>query len=370
MTTTNPRYIMIGGFLGAGKTTAVMQLAKRLSDQGKKTGLIANDQSIGLVDSALMKTTGLPVEEIAGGCFCCKFNSLIEATQRLSTDSIPEFFVAEPVGSCTDLVATVSYPLRRLYGDNYTVAPLSVLVDPVRARRVMGLDETKSFSDKVIYIYKKQLEEADYIVINKQELLDEAQKAKLKEALLSEFSPRDVLFCSARSGEGLDEWFERLFNEEIGNKQPMTLDYDVYADGEALLGWLNAAVSVESETEFNGNQFIDTIAKLVHAKLVEQNIEIAHLKMTLTPSEGLGDIASVNVVRNDFTPELAERLAEPVKKGQLIINLRAEATSDSLKQAVESSLEHQPFEAVRVALEHLEHFQPAKPNPTHRYAIA
>ncbi|MBZ0254937.1 cobalamin biosynthesis protein P47K, partial [bacterium] len=231
METTNPRYIMIGGFLGSGKTTAVMQLAKRLTRMNKSTGLIANDQSIGLVDSALMKTTGLPVEEIAGGCFCCKFNSLIDATQRLSKDSIPEFFVAEPVGSCTDLIATVSYPLRRLYGDDYTIAPLSVLVDPIRARRVMGLDTTRSFSDKVIYIYKKQLEEADYIIINKQELLDDSQNLELKEALMKEFSPRDVLFCSARIGEGLDEWFERLFNEEIGNKQPMALDYDVYADG-------------------------------------------------------------------------------------------------------------------------------------------
>ena len=38
------RYIMIGGFLGAGKTTAVAELAQRLSDEGKRVGLITNDQ--------------------------------------------------------------------------------------------------------------------------------------------------------------------------------------------------------------------------------------------------------------------------------------------------------------------------------------
>ena len=48
-------------------------------------------------------------------------------------------FLAEPVGSCTDLAATVSYPLRRLYGDAYSIAPYSVLVDPARAERVLGL---------------------------------------------------------------------------------------------------------------------------------------------------------------------------------------------------------------------------------------
>lgn len=49
-------------------------------------------------------------------------------------------FIAEPVGSCTDLAATVTYPLRRLYGDQFTIAPVSVLLDPVRALRVFGVE--------------------------------------------------------------------------------------------------------------------------------------------------------------------------------------------------------------------------------------
>ena len=46
------RYVMIGGFLGAGKTTAVARFAQRLTDEGKRVGLISNDQSRGLVDTA------------------------------------------------------------------------------------------------------------------------------------------------------------------------------------------------------------------------------------------------------------------------------------------------------------------------------
>ena len=68
------RYIMIGGFLGAGKTTAILQLAQKLHSQGTRVGLITNDQSFGLVDTALLNSQGLPVEEITGGCFCCRFN--------------------------------------------------------------------------------------------------------------------------------------------------------------------------------------------------------------------------------------------------------------------------------------------------------
>src|SRR6266699_3809021 len=159
------RYIMIGGFLGAGKTTSVARLAQRLAAQGRKVGLITNDQGSDMVDTAMLRSQGFATEEIPGGCFCCRFNSLVEAAQKLTAQSKPEVFIAEPVGSCTDLVATVTYPLRRLYGEDFDVAPVSVLVDPVRALRIFGLEPGGSFSEKVIYIYNKQLEEADLIVI-------------------------------------------------------------------------------------------------------------------------------------------------------------------------------------------------------------
>src|SRR6476620_1709005 len=155
------RYIMIGGFLGAGKTTAVLRPAEHLSARGQKVGLITNDQSVGLVDTAMLGAHGFDVQEITGGCFCCRFNSLVEAAEKLSEQTTPDVFIAEPVGSCTDLKATVDYPLRRIYGDQYAIAPLSVLVDPVRALRVLGIEQGKSFSEKVIYIYGKQLEEAE-----------------------------------------------------------------------------------------------------------------------------------------------------------------------------------------------------------------
>ncbi|MCH8147187.1 MAG: cobalamin biosynthesis protein P47K, partial [Planctomycetes bacterium] len=68
---------MLGGFLGAGKTTAVGRLATYATDRGLRVGLISNDQSSGLVDTALLRSQGFAVAEIAGGCFCCRFNSLL-----------------------------------------------------------------------------------------------------------------------------------------------------------------------------------------------------------------------------------------------------------------------------------------------------
>ena len=66
---------MIGGFLGAGKTTSVAALAKHLSATGRTVGLITNDQGRELVDTAMLRSKGFATEEISGGCFCCRFNN-------------------------------------------------------------------------------------------------------------------------------------------------------------------------------------------------------------------------------------------------------------------------------------------------------
>jgi G3E family GTPase len=359
------RYIMIGGFLGAGKTTAILQLAQKLHGQGTRVGLITNDQSFGLVDTALLHSQGLPVEEITGGCFCCRFQSLMDAAGKLTETAAPDVFIAEPVGSCTDLRAAVSYPLRRIYGDDYEISPLSVLVDPIRARRILGLDGGKAFSEKVLYVYDKQLEEADIIVINKTDLLDDAKLNELRLALAVKYPKARIVAISARTGEGTGVWHE-MFDDAMDLREAPEVDYEVYAEGEALLGWLNAAVQLESNDSFDGNALLRRIADEIQLRLGNGDAEIAHLKMTLSPDEG-NDLAVLNVVRGDGKPESIHRLQEDMSAGELLVNLRAEADPELLRETVRAVLEGlKP--AIGVAVDHVESFRPGKPQPTYRMA--
>ena len=362
------RYIMIGGFLGAGKTTAVAQLATTLHARGMRVGLITNDQGNGLVDTSVLRARGFATEEIPGGCFCCRFNSLVDAADKLTTASRPEVFIAEPVGSCTDLVATVTYPLRRIYGDRFTIAPLSVLIDPQRALRVFGLAEGRAFSEKVLYIYRKQLEEADLIVINKCDAITADDLARLQVALGREYPRAAVITVSARRGDGLEAWFERLLAQDQVARSVMHVDYEVYAEGEALLGWLNATVRLTAARDFDANIVIEALARDIQTRLNAAGGEVAHLKMTFSPEGGLNDLAAVNLVRSDFVPELGLRLDQPVPGGQLIINLRAETAPETLQTAVREALANlgSAFPGLMPRIDHLEYFRPGKPQPTHR----
>ena len=365
------QYIMIGGFLGAGKSTAVLALAEHMNKQGKRVGLITNDQSVGLVDTAMMKSAGHSVEEISGGCFCCRFDSLVQAADRLGESSTPDVFIAEPVGSCTDLVATVSYPLRRIYGERYRVAPLSVLVDPIRAERILGLTEGGNFTEKVVYVYRKQLEEADIIVINKTDLIDADRVDQLRAALSQLNSRARIVAVSVRDKTGLNDWFNLIDSTNAPELETMPIDYDIYAEGEALLGWFNGTVKLHSDKPFDGEVIMMDLAEAMRTDLAEMNAEIAHLKMTLVPDHHGGRTATLNVVRNDYIAELAQSLIEKMRSGLLIVNVRAEGDPDELARVVQRGMElviakHGGSGGVCITLEHEEHFRPGRPTPTWR----
>lgn len=360
-----PRYVMVGGFLGAGKTTALLRLANHFRGKGQRVGLITNDQSVGLVDTAMLAHHDFPVEEITGGCFCCRFNTLTEAARKLSESDTPEVFLAEPVGSCTDLTATVSYPLRRLYGQDFTIAPYTVLIDPTRAERILGLEQGKSFSPKVLYIYRKQLEEADIIGINKCDTLDDSRLSRLKSALEKEFPKAVVLAFSARTGQGFDTWTPILERDEQQTQPTMAVDYDTYAEGEALLGWLNLTARVNGE-EVDGNGLVLCLLTEIQQLCASDQIELAHLKATLTPDNG-NDLAIANLTRTDGEAELSHTLDDTLTTGELILNLRAEADPETLRFLVNTVLLRQP--GVTVTIQHIEAFRPGKPVPTHRDVV-
>ena len=358
---------MIGGFLGAGKTTAVSKLAAWLGDRGTRVGLIVNDQGSHLVDREVLADRGFPVQEIPGGCFCCRFDALLEVVRRMTEETQPEVFIAEPVGSCADLAATVTYPLRELHREGFSVGPLSVLVDPIRALRVFSLLDGDSFSEEIAYIYLKQLEEADVIVINKADLVEPAALQTLHRRLTREFPEARLFEVSALHGQGLEEWFEHILASDQVPRAVIEMDYDSYAEGEAQLGWFNGSLDVHGDQLFDGNRCLIELATEIQRRLAEADAEVAHLKMTLSDrgSEGLSE---VHLVRSDGAVELAQSLAGPIHAGELLVNLRAELDAGILREAVLEAVAGCSSSEAAISFEwqHLEAFKPGRPQPTHR----
>lgn len=360
----NPRYIMIGGFLGAGKTTTVGRLARRYTERGLKVGIVTNDQTTDLVDTHSLRSQGFDVGEVAGACFCCNFIELTATVERLSAAELPDVILAEPVGSCTDLVATVIRPLVQVYGRPLDVAPYGVILKPSHGSKILRGEAKAGFSPKAEYIFRKQLEEADFIVINRIDELAPEAVDELAALLESEFPDRPILRVSAKTGTGFDALCEFLEQDGEFGRRVMDLDYDIYAEGEAELGWLNSQVVVESHTPFDLDQFLlDVIARL-HRRFVAANAEAAHLK-TIGLCEGTYAVA--NLVSNSTQPELSLPSKAAVREANVVVNARVATDPQDLEKFVREEV----AAACRAigathTVETLQSFRPGRPVPTHR----
>src|SRR6185312_8958899 len=166
------KLILTGGFLGSGKTTAIQHACNLLIKEKVKVAVITNDQGEELVDSKYLQNFSIPVREVTNGCFCWNYNALLENIYYLSEKINPRIIFAESVGSCTDLVATIAKPLAEMHPE--LAVNISVFVDSYLL--YLFISGASSFSnDSVRYIFKKQMEEADILILNKADLLNAKQ---------------------------------------------------------------------------------------------------------------------------------------------------------------------------------------------------
>jgi Ni2+-binding GTPase involved in maturation of urease and hydrogenase len=358
---------MVGGFLGAGKTTAIARLARMYQAAGQKVGIVTNDQAADLVDTMSLRSQGFNVGEVAGSCFCCNFGALMSTVEKLSPDNRPDVVLAEPVGSCTDLVATVVQPLVQLFGGKFEVAPYGVILKPSHGRKILRNEPGGGFSPKAAYIFRKQLEEADFILLNRIDELPEAERQELHTLLSTQFPGVKVMLVSAKSGAGFNEVFEFLKQQGGFGRRILDLDYDIYAEGEAELGWLNASTTVKAKTPFALDSYLLTIIRQLQSSLAAAG-EVAHLK-AIGLWEGFYGVA--NLVSNQSEPELSLPSNCTVSDANVVVNARVAMDPAELERHVRQTVEAASRAiGASATIDELQSFRPGRPTPTHRMATA
>lgn len=360
----NPRFIMIGGFLGAGKTTTVARLARQFVGQGLRVAIVTNDQTDDLVDTQSLRSQGFDVGEVAGSCFCCNFNGLTATIEKLSADQLPDVILAEPVGSCTDLVATVIRPIMQVYDRPLDVAPYGVILKPSHGLKILRNVGKGGFSPQAAYIFRKQLEEADFIILNRIDELSPQQVEELCNLLDREFPDSPVVSMSAKTGEGFDAFTEMLEQRGRWGERLMEVDYDIYAAGEAELGWLNCQVTVQAEQPFGLDQLLLDLIGHLHRDFMNDDIEAAHLKVIGMHE---GHYAVANLVSNSTLPELSLASQAILRSVDLVVNARVATDPQALEKLVREALSTvcQQIHATQ-NVSSLQSFRPGRPVPTHR----
>lgn len=362
--TWRPTVVVVGGFLGAGKTTLILEAARRLEERGVRAAVVLNDQGRELVDTALAERSRITAGEVTGGCFCCRFSDLLQVMDGLR-ELRPEVIFAEPVGSCTDIAATVLAPLREEF-DRYRVAPLAVLVDPARAESLTVVDA----DGHMAFLFGKQLDEADLICMTKADLYADANKPDAKTTKanwldanqLKAIVEKPVRYLSAKTGQGVDAWLDEvLAGGYERNAAFLDIDYEQYARAEAALAWLNLSLRFVPERAMLPVAVAGQLMDGLDAALTEAGIRIVHLKlMNATPAGWV----KAALCANGEEPAVEGVLdASPTEVHELVVNLRAVGEPGEVDMIVRGEVAKM---AGRVGEMRLDCFSPAPPVPERR----
>jgi CobW/HypB/UreG, nucleotide-binding domain len=349
-----PLIIPVGGFLGAGKTRLLLRAAQVLKERGIRSGIITNDQGENLVDTQWAKSVGVATEEVIGACFCCHFSELMESAKQLLQHEPAVIFI-EPVGSCTDISATVLQPLKAYHHGQFRLAPYTVLVDPARASSMSGPEADPQLQ----YLFWQQLEEADLICWTKTDLT--VPPPVLKHSS-KDFT--NVRRLSAKTGSGVDAWLAEVMGGSIepGIRLLADIDYQIYAEAEAALGWLNWQAEITLDQPLSPSALAGPLFDGIVDRLTSENVPIMHLKLLDRCATGYIEAA---VCGNHSDPEVAGDLtASPALQHELAVNIRAKCEPERL-----SAVAAEAFEQVAgtIVFGRQESFQPGAPRPEHRF---
>ncbi len=355
------RLILVGGFLGAGKTTLLWETAQRLAKRGLKTGLITNDQAPELVDTAFLSRDGVNVAEVNGSCFCCNFQGLTDAMAKVGKEADADVLIAEPVGSCTDLSATIVQPLKDFFREDLVVAPLSVMADPARLADILN-GGTAGLHPSAAYIFRKQIEEADIVVISKTDLLAPDELNRLKEQLAKAYPKVSSFAVSAKTGAGLDAWLDEVMRRSDAGRRIVEVDYDVYAEGEAVLGWLNATIALDGKpTEWN--LFAKRLLGGLSQRFDRMGASVGHVKIMIEA----GDSFLVGNLTGKGGTLSIRGEATTGSEARLTINARVQMSPEELERIVREVIDSTCNERLTAATTAWRCLSPGRPNPTHRY---
>jgi G3E family GTPase len=321
--------LIISGFLGSGKTSILMPLVKQLTENGMKIAIIENEVGKTGVDDIYLKEHGLNVKEIFSGCICCTLRlDLIRTLLSLENEYDPDLVILEPSG-----VAGPSQILNALqgYGGDIDSKSLLSIIDAERFSKLATMN---------LPIITDGIKNADLVVVNKIDLVNDEQLVSLNNKLLEFNKDADIINISILNNTNVDAFFQLIQNLLIHtNNQNLSQILNIKEkNGDAP-----QIYSTEFSLDFNEIGLNEKEIKNIYAKKIEAIAKklkkasatlIGNLKLIIKSDKG--GYLLISTTSFERKPEIVGKL--PSKYSKLTFNLNAMIygiTKEQLKNKID-----------------------------------
>src|SRR5260221_10025890 len=178
---------VLTGFLGAGKTTLVNHILRGQSEY--KFGLIINEIGKIGIDGQLVQTENEDVVEMSNGCICCTIRKdLVKGIQKLLKREDLDYILIETTGIADPGPVAQTFlnvPQLQQYDR------LDSIITLVDAENL--LDQVKENT-----VAREQVALADFLLINKTDLVDEATLSEVEKEIAN-INPHARMFRTSHS---------------------------------------------------------------------------------------------------------------------------------------------------------------------------
>lgn len=321
------KVMIIGGFLGSGKTTTILKISRQLSKAGKKTAIIVNEiGEIGL-DGDTLKSSGIVTEELTSGCICCTLRISMQYTlQTLEEEYAPDIVIIEPTGIA--FPGQIREEIEMMGLSELSFAPVVTLVDPSRF-----WTETK----EIPRFIENQIREAEILCINKIDIAP-AETVLAVENMLREMNPEARILKFSAKHE--DENFEKLLLHLAvpGFKKPSEEKKNSIELSEVSAYSVLYTLGPQGPGPEESKRLIEESLRKIQNKIREINPEfVGHVKLSIKLPE--------STVKGSVTSSKEEPQIEHIQGGESekvelrLLSAITKVPKNKLIEIVESTLE-------------------------------
>lgn len=329
------KFSVFSGFLGSGKTTAMMALTRYFGEHYGKAAMISNDLGgQGLADNRYAQLRGCNASELTGDCICYQTENLVSRLNQLFDNDGCQLVISDIPGFGVGALEHVYHTLNEQFPGQFDLAPFTVLVEP---RTVDLLCENQG--GDAAYILNSQLMEADLIVLNKCDLLNKPTQERAVNYLCTNYPHANVISISAKTGEGLDDLCRALSAGSASMHRP-----DIGYGGECFSATMSKLCEFNMQfyatvccNDFDGNAYLAALAEGVRTALQGVGTEIPHLKLLAWKAEG--EYGRVDLLGGDRPIEVNQLFESPCTELAVVLNSSLICPADDLERIITERIE-------------------------------
>ena len=321
------KVIIIGGFLGSGKTTTLLSLGKHLVENGHKIAILVNEVGDVGVDGETLSLGGVPTKELTGGCICCTMLSSMQKTLEIIMSQYgPDTLIIEPTGLAFPF--QIKAGIEEMGIEDVSFAPVATLVDA----SVMHND-----MKKVPLFIVNQVKESEIVCINKIDLVDAEAIASVSNTILDLNPDATIAEFSAKKW---DAKFQTVLGLLAGESKVVhTSEHlnsiEMSGVGSYASGYTLTADGLNSDKV---TTMLEQLLAGVKEKLVEKNPDfIGHVKMTFMFDRGLVKANLTSAYGDPYVETMEE--AEEDEQHLKFLSAITQVSRDELIEIVDGSIQ-------------------------------